>query len=190
MSFTGLDFENVGAWPKTYQAVPILLTSTILSVLFYYLVIDAQLEYLTSFEDNEAKLKREFIVKAEVASHLILYQERIKETQKILDSFVHKLPNKKELASLLDDISFIGSHNGLQFKSINWGVKKQNDLSEEVPISIKVVGTYSQLGQFSEEVAALSRILVLENLRIKPIGENELLMLDVIAKTYHYKNVK
>ena len=190
MNIADLDFENVGSWPKVYQAIPILLASMILSVLFYYLVIDAQLVNLESVEGQENKLKSEFIVKAEMASHLALYQGHIKETQKILDGFVHKLPNKKELASLLDDISFIGSHNGLQFKSINWGVKKQNDLSEEVPISIKVIGTYAQLGQFSADIAALSRILVLEDLRIKPIGKNELLILDVIAKTYRYKDAK
>ncbi|TEW52720.1 type 4a pilus biogenesis protein PilO [Psychromonas algicola] len=190
MNIVDLDFENVGHWPKAYQAIPILLAAMVLSVLFYYFVIDAQLEQLTSVEFKEERLKSEFIVKAKSAAHLTLYQKHLKETQKILEGFVHKLPNKKELASLLDDISFIGSHNGLQFKSINWGVKKQNSLSEEVPISIKVIGTYAQLGQFSAEIAALSRILVLEDLRIKPTGENELLMLDVVAKTYRYKDAK
>ena len=93
------------------------------------------------------------------------------------------------MASLLDDISFIGSNNGLQFESINWGVKKAGlELAEEVPISIKVVGTYDQLGKFSADIAALPRIVILENLRLKHDGEGQL-MLDVVAKTYRYKGM-
>ena len=69
MNIADLDFENVGSWPKVYQAIPILLASMILSVLFYYLVIDAQLVNLESVEGQENKLKSEFIVKAEMASH-------------------------------------------------------------------------------------------------------------------------
>jgi len=190
MNITDLDFDNVGNWPRVYQAIPILLAAIVLSVLFYYLVMDSQLERLKFVEFKENKLKSEFIIKAKSASHLRQYQDHFKATQRMLEGVVHKLPNKKELASLLDDISFIGSHNGLQFKSINWGKKKQNKLSEEVPIRIKVIGTYSQLGQFCAEIAALSRILVLEDLRIKPTGVNELLMLDVVAKTYRYKDEK
>ena len=73
-------------------------------------------------------------------------------------------------------------------ESINWGVKKQLELSEEVPISIKVVGTYDQLGKFSADIAALPRIVILENLRLKHDGEGQLL-LDVVAKTYRYKGM-
>ena len=190
MKLSELDFENVGSWPGVYKAIPILLAAIILGTIFYFLVIDTQITHLKVAQSKEIKLRKEFILKAKMASNLTLYRDHVKETQKILDSFVYKLPNKKELATLLDDISFIGSHNGLQFKSINWGIKKQNTLSEEVPISIKVIGTYAQLGQFSADIAALPRIVVLEDLRIKPVSKSELLVLDVVAKTYRYKEAK
>ena len=190
MKLSELDFENVGSWPGVYKAIPILLAAIILGTIFYFLVIDTQITHLKVAQSKEIKLRKEFILKAKMASNLTLYRGHVKETKKILDSFIYKLPNKKELATLLDDISFIGSHNGLQFKSINWGIKKQNTLSEEVPISIKVIGTYAQLGQFSADIAALPRIVVLEDLRIKPVSKSELLVLDVVAKTYRYKEAK
>lgn len=187
MNIIELNFENIGDWPRFYKAIPIVLISAMLTVIFYYSILNVQLEYLRKVKGQEYKLKNELVEKIKVASNLTLYKEHIIEVENVLNGFVYKLPNKKELARLLDDISFIGSHNGLQFKSINWGIKIQNDLSDEVPISIKVVGSFEQLGQFSADIAALSRIVVLEDLHIKPAGNNELLMLDVIAKTYHYK---
>jgi type IV pilus assembly protein PilO len=182
-----LDFNNVGSWATGYKVLFILLVVVMLTGFFYYAVINEQLKQLDQVTAKELALKNEFRAKAEMASHLAVYRGQIKEVNIILSSLVDKLPNKKELASLLDDISYIGSTNGLQFKSINWGVKKQAALYEEVPISIKVEGTYMQLGQFSASIAALSRMVSLDNIRITPLGKNHLLMLEVTAKTYRYQ---
>lgn len=185
MNINELDFENIGSWPALYKGITILLVCAALIGGFYYYVINPQLEDLTKIEAKEQTLKEDFKVKAALASNLEAYRAQMKEIAVILEGLVNKLPSKKELASLLDDISFIGSNNGLQFKSINWGVKKQLELSEEVPISIKVVGTYEQLGKFSADIAALPRIVILGNLRLKH-HDDGLLMLDVVAKTYRY----
>ena len=188
MNINELDFENIGSWPSLYKAILIMLLSAAIIGGFYYNVIDDQIKHLEKVETKELTLKDEFRIKAALASNLEPYREQMKEIEVILEGLVNKLPSKKELASLLDDISFIGSNNGLQFESINWGVKKQLELSEEVPISIKVVGSYDQLGKFSADIAALPRIVILENLRLKHNGEGQLL-LDVVAKTYRYKGM-
>lgn len=186
MNINDLDFENVGSWPKLYKVVMIALVCAALAGGFYYYIVIDQFKQLEKVEAKEQTLKNQFKIKAALASNLEPYREQMKEIAVILEGLVNKLPSKKEIASLLDDISFIGSNNGLQFKSINWGVKKAGKLAEEVPISIKVVGTYQQLGKFSADIAALPRIVILENLRLKPSGKDDLLMLDVIAKTYRY----
>ena len=188
MNINELELENIGSWPSLYKAILIVFVSAALIGGFYYLVVDDQVKHLKKVEAKELTLKDEFRIKAALASNLEPYREQMKEIEVILEGLVNKLPSKKELASLLDDISFIGSNNGLQFESINWGVKKQLELSEEVPISIKVVGTYDQLGKFSADIAALPRIVILENLRLKHDGEGQLL-LDVVAKTYRYKGM-
>lgn len=186
MDINELDLENIGSWPNLHKAITILLVCILLIGGFYYYVIDDQLKHLKTVEAKELTLKNEFVVKAGISSNLEAYQDQMQEISVILDGLVNKLPSKKELASLLDDISFIGSNNGLQFKSLNWGVKKQLELAEEVPISIKVVGTYEQLGKFSADIAALPRIVILDNLRLKHNDKNTLI-LDIVAKSYRYK---
>jgi type IV pilus assembly protein PilO len=186
MNLNDIELETIGSWPKLHKAIAIIIVCSLLVAGFYYYVIDDQLKQLEGLEAKELTLKNDFQVKAALASNLEAYQQQMAEIAVILDGLVNKLPSKKELASLLDDIGFIGSNNGLQFKSLNWGVKTQLELAEEVPISIKVVGTYEQLGKFSADIAALPRIVILDDLSLKHNDENTL-VLDIVAKTYRYK---
>lgn len=186
MDLNELDFENVGSWPALYRGVFIALVCTILAGAFYYYVTIPQWEQLKEVQAKEQKLKDEFKTKAALSSNLEAYQAQLVEINVIFKGLINKLPNKKEIASLLDDLSFIGADNGLQIKSINWGAQKDGELSTEVPISIQLVGTYDQLGSFAADIAALPRIVILDNLRLSK-GSGQQLTLNVIAKTYRYK---
>ncbi len=186
MDLNELDFENIGSWPALYRGVFIALVGAIFAGAFYYYVTIPQLEKLKVVETKEQTLKESFKVKAALSANLEAYRAQMVEINVIFETLINKLPSKKEIASLLDDITFIGSNNGLQFKSINWGAKKDGELSVEVPISINVVGSYEQLGSFASDIAALPRIVILDNLRIKK-GKKDQLTLNVVAKTYRYK---
>lgn len=189
MDLNELDFESVGSWPALYRAVFIALVCVLLSGAFFYYVTTPQLEILESVKKKEISLKSEFKIKAALSANLEAYRAQMVEINIILEGLISKLPSKKEVASLLDDISFIGANNGLQFKSINWGVMKSGELSVEVPISIQVVGSYQELGKFAADVAALPRIVILDNLRLSK-GKGGSLTLNVVAKTYRYKGGK
>jgi type IV pilus assembly protein PilO len=186
MDLDELDFDNVGSWPTLYRVVFIGIVCAILSGAFFYYVTMPQLDILESVGKEEVTLKAKFKTKAALSSNLETYRAQMVEINIILDGLINKLPDKKEVASLLDDVSFIGANNGLQFKSINWGVVKDQELSIEVPISIQVIGNYQQLGKFAADIAALPRIVILDNLRLAK-GKNESLTLNVVAKTYRYK---
>ena len=187
MDLNELDFENIGSWPALYRGVFIALVFSVFVGVFYYYVTIPQWEDLKKVELEEQKLKEQFTIKAALSSNLEAYQEQLVEINVIFEGLVNKLPSTKEIARLLDDISFIGGDNGLQIKSINWGKQKEaGELSIEVPISIQVIGSYNQLGDFAADIAALPRIVILDNLRLSK-GKEEQLTFNVIAKTYRYK---
>lgn len=189
MNLNELDFETVGSWPKLYRAVFIAVVCVLLSGAFFYYVTMPQLTNLENVEKKEVALKNNFKAKAALSSNLEAYRTQMVEINIILNGLLNKLPSKQEIASLLDDISFIGANNGLQFRSINWGVIKDQELSVEVPISIQVVGSYQELGKFAADIAALPRIVILDNVRLTK-GTEESLTLNVVAKTYRYKEDK
>ena len=186
MNLNELELENIGSWPAVYRSAFIALISVMFAGAFYYYVTIPQLDRLKVVEAKEQTLKDSFKIKAALSANLEAYRTQMVEINVIFEGLINKLPSKKEIASLLDDISFIGSDNGLQFKSIDWGAKKDGELSVEVPISINVVGSYEQLGHFASDIAALPRIVILDNLRLKK-GAKDQLTLNVVAKTYRYK---
>jgi len=187
MDLDELDFNDVGGWPAHYRVIFIAIVCAILSGVYFYYVTYPQFDKKERAEQEEVTLKKQFTTKAALSSNLETYRAQMVEINIILDGLINKLPTNKEIASLLDDISFIGANNGLEFKSINWGVQKDQDLSIEVPISLQVVGTYQELGKFAADIAALPRIVILDNLRLTKAKENDLLTLNVVAKTYRYK---
>ncbi len=189
MDLNELDFENIGSWPALHRGVFITIVCVLLSAAFFYYVTSPQLDKLESVKQEEVSLKNHFKSKAALSANLEIYRAQMVEINIILEGLINKLPSNKEVATLLDDISFIGANNGLQFKSINWGVVKDQELSVEVPISLQVVGSYQELGKFAADIAALPRIVILDNLRLLK-REKGSLTLNVVAKTYRYKGGK
>ena len=189
MDLDELDFENIGSWPVLHRVILVIFVCVMLSGAFFYYVIMPQIDQLEQVEAKEMTLKNEFKIKAALSSNLEEYRAQMAEIKIIFNGLLNKLPSNAELASLLDDISFIGANNGLQFKSINWGVTKEEELSVEVPISIQVIGKYQELGRFAADIAALPRIVILDNLKLSR-GKDDLMTLNVIAKTYRYKEIQ
>lgn len=186
MDLNELELENIGSWPTLYKGIFIALIGAMLSGAFFYYIITPQLEQFERVKQKEVQLKKAFHKKAELSSNLEAYQAQMKEINLIFEGLLTKLPSQKEVASLLDDITFIGANNGLQFKSINWGKVKNRKISVEVPIRLKVVGNYQQIGHFAADIAALPRIVILDDLKLSKQEKGDLLELSVVAKTYRY----
>jgi type IV pilus assembly protein PilO len=103
---------------------------------------------------------------------------------------LRQLPGKTEVPNLLVDISQTGLSAGLQEKLFQPGPEKSNGFYAELPIRIKLVGTYHQFGAFVSGIAALPRIVTLHDIQIAPVNDKtsgfDTLTMDVTAKTYRY----
>jgi type IV pilus assembly protein PilO len=104
-----------------------------------------------------------------------LYVERLEK----------QLPSKAEMAALLSDINQAGVGRGLQFQLFKPGQVLVKDYYAELPIDIKVAGTYHDIGEFAADMAKMPRIVTLNNLNVVA-GAGGVLQLDAIAKTFRY----
>jgi len=190
MNLEYLTLDEWTEWPLRYKALASVILCVVVALGLYCALITSPLTQLTQAQQREAKLKKEWLVKANVVSGLDLYQAQLHQAKSMLTDFVYQLPTKKELANLLEDINAIGTQNGLQFNSIQWGKTQQQGQLEQVPITIKVSGHYKQLGQFVAQITALPRIIVLDDLHLSSSLNNGMLQLDVVAKTYRYQEAK
>ena len=184
-----LDLEDLGNWPKPAKITINIICSVLIAALFYWVFISTSLQTLDNIEKKEASLKLQFEAKASLAGNLGLYTDQMSEMENLFNSMLRQLPSKSETAGLLNDLSYICQHNGLQLRKFKWLQEVKRDFSYEVPVNLEVIGTFHQLGQFTSDIAALPRIVTLEDFTITKL-QGELLKVNRIARTDRYKGDK
>ena len=76
------------------------------------------------------------------------------------------LPTDKEMPGVLRRLTLAGQQCGVQFESFRPDPEIRKEHYTEVPIQLKVVGGYHQVGQFLAEVANMPRIMRVSNLQV------------------------
>lgn len=187
-----LDFSNAGNWPLPVKLIAILVVCAAVGFAGYWFDTKEQLSVLDKSKVKEEELKKEFQTKQAVAANLAAYKQQMKDMEKTFGALLLQLPSKTEVAELLVDVSREGLKAGLEFELFKPGSETVKDFYAEYPISIKVVGSYHQFGNFASGIAALPRIVTLHNLKIsqknkgkKGSGDATLIM-EATANTYRY----
>ena len=181
-----LDFNDIGVWPWPVKIAMVVIIFVLISVGGYVYFIADSIAALDTSRNKETELKVQFEMKAALASNLEAYKQQMVELEGLLQAQLRQLPNKNEVAGLLDDISFIAMDNGLKLLRINWEPEIQHEFSTEFPMRTELSGSYSQLGKFSSDVAALPRIVVLDSFTTVREKESGDLLMSMLAKTYRY----
>ena len=144
-----------------------------------------QLEDLDEKRQQEEKLKEEWRTKKGQAVNLEEYQKQLAEINRSFGALLKQLPNASEMESLLVDINQAGLGRGLQFDLFKPGAEGFHEFYAELPITIKVLGPYHDLGAFTGDIAKLPRIVTLNDIDIAPTKEGGLTM-SAVAKTFRY----
>jgi len=161
----------------------------VLTVTFiYFFVWDDQRPELQRREDTEQQLRNEFKTKHAKAVNLDLYKQQLKDIERSFGALLRQLPGKTEVPSLLVDISQTGLSAGLEEKLFQPQPEQKKDFYAELPIRIRLTGSYHQFGQFVSGIAALPRIVTLHDIQINTASRDayDNLSLELTAKTYRY----
>lgn len=183
--FKSLDPKDIGTWPLLPRVTVLLGALAALLVAGWWFDWKSQLEELEGKQQQEAKLKDEYLDKKRQAVNLEEHRKQLAEIDKSFGALLKQLPNKAEMEALLIDINQAGLGRGLQFELFKPGKETTKDFYAELPITLKITGIYHDLGAFSADVAKLSRIVSLTNVAVVPDKGGQLKM-DAIAMTYRY----
>jgi type IV pilus assembly protein PilO len=187
-----LDPRDVGRWPITVRAFFIVLIFVICSAVAWYMFVwNDDRPILQQAEADELDLRSQFESKQQRAANLDAYKAQLGEMERSFGAMLRQLPGKTEVPNLLVDISQTGLAAGLQEKLFQPASEQSKGFYAELPIKIRLVGTYHEFGTFVSGIAALPRIVTLHDIQITPVGDNKTggydnLTLDVTAKTYRY----
>lgn len=184
-----LDLSNIGSWPLLVKGILIAIVAVGVLALGYFVDIQAQQEDLDRITNEEKRFKEDFEIKQAKASNLDAYKAQMVEMEDSFGAMIRQLPSKTEVEDLLVDISQTGLASGIEFQLFKPLKEKHIEFYAELPITLKMTGTYHQFGEFVSGIAALPRIVTLENISLKSAsgkGKKETLTMDVTAKTYRY----
>jgi type IV pilus assembly protein PilO len=190
-----LDPNDPGRWPLAAR-LGVAITLFVLAAAggYYFLVWKSQHPELVEARAKETELLSTLESKARKAANLQAYKDQLAEMEKSFGAMLRQLPNKTEVPNLLVDISQTGLAAGLEEKLFQPQGENRKDFYAELPISIRLTGSYHEMGNFASGIAALPRIVTLHDIEIVPVGREQRggggvpgdLTLNVTAKTYRY----
>jgi type IV pilus assembly protein PilO len=183
--FRTLDWKDPGLWPPLPRVI------ILAGILFLALLVGWWFGWQTEFAELDAKveqeatLKKDWETKKAQAVNLDEHKNRLSEINRSFGALLKQLPDSSEMDSLLVDINQAGLGRGLQFELFKPGDEQLRDFYAELPITIKVMGSYHDLGAFAGDVAKLPRIVTFNDINITVKDESTLVMA-AVAKTFRY----
>jgi len=182
--------NNLGSWPAVVKVIAaILLMALMLGGGYYFYLSDLQAS-LDQQIAEEDRLKQQFSTKAFQAANLEAYKAQMVEMEASFGALLRQLPSDTEVPGLLEDITRTGLGSGLEFEEIKLQPEVTQQFYIELPIQIKVVGSYHDLATFVSGVSSLPRIVTLHDFEIKPNSKDSSskLHMSILAKTYRYND--
>jgi type IV pilus assembly protein PilO len=184
--FKRTNWKDPGTWtfaPKLIVLVAILVA---IPVAGYFGVWQGQIEELERGVAQEETLKKDYLAKKTQAINLDLHKQQLREIDTQFGALLKQLPNKAQMDALLVDINQAGLSRGLQFELFRPASSEAaREFYAELPITLKLVGTYHDMGGFAADVGQLPRIVTLNDVSIEA-GKDGNLSMDVTARTFRY----
>jgi type IV pilus assembly protein PilO len=184
-----LDPNDPGRWPLPVRAGTVALCFVVLSAaLFYFFVWSDQKPRLDQANAEEIELRKTFQTKHSKAVNLAVYQQQLADIERSFGALLRQLPGRTEVPNLLVDISQVGVGAGLEEKLFQPANEIKKDFYAELPIKIRLTGSYHQMGEFVSGIAALPRIVTLHDIAIKTDSKDayDVLSFELTAKTFRY----
>lgn len=185
--FSGLDPNDPSQWPGLPRNLLFVAACVAVIAGLWFAWLKASDEELIAEKVREEQLREDYRKKLVQAVNLDALRKQLEQVQQYVTQLEKQLPSKAEMDALLSDINQAGLGRSLQFELFRPGQVSVKEYYAELPIAVRVTGTYHDIGLFAADIANLSRIVTLNNLSLTPAkGRDGVLTMDCTAKTFRY----
>jgi len=195
--FRNLQIDDVIRWPVKTKLIVVAIIVLVLGILAWFEFISPETNLYNQLKTQEDSLKIQVRQKQLLAASLPAYQAQIREMNRRFQDFLQQLPNRTQIPSLLDDVTLAGRSRGLDFELFQPTGEVNKNFYAKIPVKLKVVGTYNDMGRFAAAVAAMPRIVTINNIdiaRMPDAGATNIakaqavqkLVMQCTATTYRY----
>ena len=174
-----------------YQRVLMLVgvIAFILGLFVWLLFLPKQQEY-TMLLSQSSSLQVKLDSDRRIAANLPKFKAEYENMLAQLDQALTELPNGREIPKLITSISSRAKASGLDVLSFRPGSEVPQGFYAEVPVSLKVEGSFHQVANFFYAVGTLPRIVNINNVKIGvksgQNASNNTLSVDCLATTFRF----
>ncbi len=173
-----------------YQRVLILLALVACLIgAFIYVLYLPKMEELKELQEKNVKLQAKLQEDQRIAGNLAKFKAEYEKMQEQLGQALTELPDSKEIPALLTSIAAMAKDSGLDILRFKPGNEAPKGFYAEVPVELKLAGSFHEAAMFFDAVAGLSRIVNISNVSLsspKVSSEKTMLSVDCLATTFRF----
>lgn len=160
--------ENIPSFYR-WMVIPGLLI--FLAAMYWNFLYQPYAEALTALQES-IETKQQTIAKHQkVAEKLDTFRTQVSELEAKLRTLLRELPESREIPGMIRRISDVGIRTGLQINLIKPQPEQRKEFYAEIPIQVRVKGSYHAVGRFLDDLAHLERIISVDGIQIE--GNNQ-----------------
>ncbi len=179
-------FDRISKLTKLQRFLICIVTYAVLVAPFVWLSFLPKYDQISKLEKEYEDLEQKLTVARNKARQLKRLRAELEEAKEAFDVAKKKLPQAKEIPDLLANVTASGQASGLQFLLFQPGAEARQDFYAEIPVSIRVTGSYKNTAMFFYRVAGLSRIVNLRNISMTPEKDGSDISTSCTAVTYMF----
>jgi type IV pilus assembly protein PilO len=131
----------------------------IIIALYWQFLYHPVIAEVKTLEPELATLRAELSAKQAIVSERPKYEAELEQTRHELVLALKQLPDKSEIPTLLETISALGKSSGLDFLLFRPRSEVPKNFYAEIPVDIKVQGSYRDIVNFFDKVSKMPRIV-------------------------------
>jgi len=181
--------EKILNLPSYQRALIVLLIMGLLVAGFYFLIFQGQMEEHDRLLSQRDSARITLQKNQKIANNLAVYRAEYEKMQVKLDEALGELPLKKEIPTLLTNIGDLAKEKGLEILRFKPTGETIKGFYAEVPVSLKLTGSYHQAAAFFDAVSRMERIVNIQDLTMggaKDVKGKTTLRVDCKAITFRF----
>jgi len=154
-----ITLETIVKLPTSRKILILAGLVAVIIGLYIYLIYWPNLDLLKKKKTEMGSLENQVRELRIVAANMKRFQAEAAKLREELQVAITQLPTSKEIPTLLSNVSQLGKESGLEFLLFRPAAEVSREFYAEIPVEIRVKGTYHNVALFFDRVGRLPRIV-------------------------------
>lgn len=160
-------YEALDKIPEQIRYVIVFAICGLIVSLYVFLVRFPAQDELKRLGNERQQVSTTYQSKKAIADDLQNWQLEVQRLQVLLEEALNQLPEDIDTDQLLINVPNIAKKNGLEVKEFSIENERRKSGYAEVPMSLKISGTFRGIGGFAQEIGDQPRIMAVKDLKMK-----------------------